>query len=865
MSSTFIVGCARSGTTSLLKVLGLSRQATCLVEPMPNLNIESREMFEGRLGDPYKPLAEHVAPRVAKGLSKRRHYVEKQLAFVPFIPQLDQLFRCRFVIPIRDGRHVVRSLINWHNQMFPLLYQECRERGELSDRAEKVLARQVGIDPYDYSLPRPGRDDPWHDSWQDFSRFEMVTWFWAYINRLALNLARRIDHERVLIIDYTKPTVESIRRVYEFIGLTDFDETAVSRLLNSSVNSLQDRIGETGRFPAYPQWSDAQKQRFWELAFDTMQLLGYDQSASRPEPPSVSVGTSLDPRSQTRSTSKDTSASHENISGIKQLGIWNSSLSEISSLEFRLNSIPAPLLKSAFHEWMNNIGKITSSIKSVAQEGAPWSDAQIGRLASKRESMPVLHKGEDAADLVVSFTTLETTYDMDAALRALARRTGRVLYAVHGAGYFGNMNGHRYRWDANACVSVKEASPGRFVQILKDEGFQSVVVLPQATGDKSRPAVTVLIASRDKVDAAALMQGHTIHTDFAPYRAQSSGWLHRQVVQSVNLGCFYFGEAGLDLANDLGYFRTILSTLSQAENLRCGTVEELATGAWGVNIALRADVDMDLVAAGKMAGIAKEFGVPLTSYLLHTAPYYGYFQDGLFHRHDDNAPLYRQIQSGGEVGLHIDPYSIYLDQGIDGAEAVKMELAWLRSIGLRIIGTSGHNAAPVYGAESCEILKGRTIRQGDWFHRNYTYLPLGVLDESKLCLDYEAGLATPARPNQPIDEDDPYLAGLPEGDFLRDFVWFRAYLVDNAYCRWGYDYNIWLLGKDMWAIGGRDPAGNAVFHFDITWSKVAEFLNGIRPAEKTLITLHPIYLGKRSQPGVAPNDPGVIALAKKAA
>ena len=67
MSSTFIVGCARSGTTSLLKAIGLSRQATCLVEPAPNLNIESREMLEGRLGDPYKPLAEHVAPRIAKG------------------------------------------------------------------------------------------------------------------------------------------------------------------------------------------------------------------------------------------------------------------------------------------------------------------------------------------------------------------------------------------------------------------------------------------------------------------------------------------------------------------------------------------------------------------------------------------------------------------------------------------------------------------------------------------------------------------------------------------------------------------------------------------------------------------------------
>ena len=45
MSATFIVGSARSGTTSLLKVLGLSKQAHCLIEPIPNLNMESREML----------------------------------------------------------------------------------------------------------------------------------------------------------------------------------------------------------------------------------------------------------------------------------------------------------------------------------------------------------------------------------------------------------------------------------------------------------------------------------------------------------------------------------------------------------------------------------------------------------------------------------------------------------------------------------------------------------------------------------------------------------------------------------------------------------------------------------------------------
>jgi hypothetical protein len=144
-------------------------------------------------------------------------------------------------------------------------------------------------------------------------------------------------------------------------------------------------------------------------------------------------------------------------------------------------------------------------------------------------------------------------------------------------------------------------------------------------------------------------------------------------------------------------------------------------------------------------------------------------------------------------------------------------------------------------------------------------LPLGILDETELGLRYEANMAGPAHLTQPIDDADPYLAGLPEGDFLRDYEWFRTYLVDNPYCRWGYDYNIWLLGKDMWAIGGRDQAGKTIFHFDVSWPKVAAFLTGISFEEKVLMTLHPIYLGKRSQPGAAPNDPGVMLLDNKAA
>jgi peptidoglycan/xylan/chitin deacetylase (PgdA/CDA1 family) len=856
MSSTFIVGCARSGTTSLLKVLGLSRQAYCLVEPMPNLNMESREMLEGRLSDPYEVLARRLAPRVGKVLSKRPHYIEKQVSLLPFMKHLDRLFRCKFIIPIRDGRDVVCSLVNWHNQMFPCIYQECRERGDLSKRAEAVLARQVGLDPFDYSLPRPSRDDPWHKEWRSLSRFEMATWYWSYINRLAVSLASEVDPARVLIVDYTRPTTETIKIIYEFVGLTDFDETAIASILQGRVNSLEDRIQESGVFPPWRDWTTLQKQRFTEIAYDTMRLLGYEASPVRPKPPGFGewwIEKELDEQ------------------WYKEIYQYRAPLHDVFQNWFKtIDQSPVGPLESVIEVGCGIGHGYPSFFHNKKYLGIDLSPRLVNSCNDNNKNpnhsffcCDILQTVPQAfADLTFSQGTIDNVYDLDAFLRAMAQMTRKVLYVINYRGYFQGLADHRYRWDPKTRVSFNDLSARRAAEVLGEEGLQTVLVFPQPTRRTDIPAETVILASRERVKPKLLMAHHEIHSEFESYQVRSSGWKSTDVLNMVNTGCAYFSEAGLDLANDLGYFRSMLASIAKLKTLRPGTVAQLADSASLVNLALRTDIDMDLPAAIKMAQIAREYQFPISIYLLHTAAYYGYFADGIFHRHEDNAALYRQMQEdGAEIGLHIDPYAIYLEQGIDGAQAVKTELAWLRECGLRINGTSAHNAAPVHGAENFEIFKGRTIRKGAWFHRHFTYLPLGVLDEAELGLRYEASSARAVRADQMIDEADPYLARLPEGDFLRDYDWLRTYLLDNPYCRWGYTNNIWLLGKDLWAIAGRRADGGTAFHFGITWSKVNEFLMTVSMHEKVLITLHPIYLGRRVRAGAEPEDPGLIQAA----
>ncbi|MFL5245288.1 MAG: methyltransferase domain-containing protein [Gemmataceae bacterium] len=856
MSATFIVGSARSGTTSLLKVLGLSKQAHCLVEPMPNLTMESREMLERRLSDPYEVLTRHIAPRVGKGLSKRPHYIEKQISLLPFMKHLDQLFHCRFIIPIRDGREVVTSLINWHNQMFPCIYQECRERGDLSLRAEAVLARQVGPDPFDYSLPRPGREDPWHKEWRSLSRFDMASWYWSYINRLAVTLAKEIDPARVLIVDYTQPTTETIKRIYDFVGLTDFDESSVASLLQRRINSLEDRIDESGAFPSWRDWTPHQAQRFSEIAYGTMRLLGYESSPVRPKPPGFGewwIEKELDEQ------------------WYQEIYQYRAPLHDLFQNWFRaMNQGPVGPIESIIEIGCGTGHGYTSFFHDKDYLGIDLSPRLVNFCNDSNrnpnhsffccdvlESIPQI-----VADLTFSQGTIDNVYDLDAFLRAMAHMTRKVLYVINYRGYFQDLADHRYRWDPQTRVCFNDLSARRAADVLRQEGFQTVLVFPQATQRADIPVETVILASRERVAPEVLMAHHDVHSAFSGYEVRSSEWKCADVLNMVNTGCAYFSESGLDLANDLGYFRSILASIAELKTIRPGTVAQLADGASSVNLAIRTDVDMDLPAALRMAQIAGQQQFPISMYLLHTAAYYGYFADGIFHRHEHNGALYRQLQDdGAEIGLHIDPYAIYLEQGVDGAQAIKTELAWLRSLGLNISGTSAHNAAPVYGAENFEIFKGRSIRRGDWFNRHFVYLPLGILDEAELGLDYDAACPGPANPGQPVNDADPYLTHLPDGDFLRQYEWLRSYLVDNCYCRWGHTYNIWLLGKDMWAIAGHPANGETVFHFDVPWSMVNEFLAGIGAEEKVLITLHPIYLGKRLQVGAAPEESIALKIA----
>jgi hypothetical protein len=274
----YIVTTARSGSTALARILDTATNGQCLVEPAPNLNVETRLAMDGRLPDLAAPVREILVPRAEAGAREHGIHGEKNLTYGPFIPEMHAQLDCRFIVLKRDGRDVVRSMMDWHDRMFGTIYRECGETGELTSRALAAAANlPLHLDASDFSRPRPHPGDPWFDRWEDLSRFEMCAWSWAHLMDLFQAQVRGLPPDAWIELDFTRPRADDILAAARFVGLEGLDADGVAGMLDARINSLRDRTDEDDRFPRWPDWSDDRRDRFEAIAGPTMRRLGFGQ------------------------------------------------------------------------------------------------------------------------------------------------------------------------------------------------------------------------------------------------------------------------------------------------------------------------------------------------------------------------------------------------------------------------------------------------------------------------------------------------------------------------------------------------------------------------------------------------------------
>jgi hypothetical protein len=330
-----------------------------------------------------------------------------------------------------------------------------------------------------------------------------------------------------------------------------------------------------------------------------------------------------------------------------------------------------------------------------------------------------------------------------------------------------------------------------------------------------------------------------------PYTVRDSGRSLADVLAQINLSCFECYGPDLRVGPHPDQGRVTVDTMAQYEKL----IRELAAipnlvfvphtelNDFGcppdkIVCSIRHDVDADIRAAVMEAEIEHAYGARTTYYVLHTAPYYGSWIDGVHHRNGCMATLYRRMQDlGHEIALHTDPLHLYQNMTLDGAQAVREEIAWLREQGLDITGTVAHNSAPIYGIENFAIFKGKNRRglalgtRGepgdqllDEIVHDGKWAPLGVLDETELGLTYEGN------------------------DFFRRKDVRIEYGATRYLNRWRWDAHLkrWRQTKD--------PAEDKF----VDQERMLDEIRRLRPGCWLILNVHPLYYGSRHAPNSAP-------------
>jgi hypothetical protein len=336
---------------------------------------------------------------------------------------------------------------------------------------------------------------------------------------------------------------------------------------------------------------------------------------------------------------------------------------------------------------------------------------------------------------------------------------------------------------------------------------------------------------------------------FKPYTVVASRPETDEVVRECNRLCYPL-SVPLEMTNALGEYALLLLLLKTEPRIEVAPLaEQLAPlAAQRVRVMIRHDVDHDLVCAVEMSQLEQAFGLAASYYLHHASSYYyGRFDsDGLFHRYEGAAPLYRRIQANGaEVGLHADPFAI-CQRGIDGIAALRTELDWLRSQGLKITGTTAHGSAPYYGAENFEVFRQYKVLPQATIELGGEPVALGCLSAEQLGLCYEGNFPRPVRDARP-EELAAYLRTTAEVDPQQHM---RQYLHANPHVRWGQDYTLWLRGRDRWVLAATDPAGP--FRFEATLQDAIALLRGVPGGSRVVLHVHPCYYGFRA---AADQDP----------
>lgn len=487
----FILTAARSGSTSLARILDTMPNCHCACEPAPNLDIEARKSTDGNFdeGEKEKTIQDVLVPRVKSAWESDEVYGEKNITYGPFIQQIRQQLNSKFVFLHRDGREVVRSLMNWHNQMFGDIYRECKDTGDLSQRAVNAAASLPAYrDGSDFSRPRPVPGDPFFGTWENMSREQMCGWYWNFTLNLYKNELEKGDKRDWFSLDYSDIDAEKILKLMEFLNIKGGDVNLIQEMLDSRINSVKERCGEENGYPHWTNWDGGGRRGFEETCSEMMCELNYFGDQANNWKP-------------------------------KDYGkFWLEHDGGIEWYEWMYQSRAA--VHNDLISWVGFVDPDIESIQSIVDigcgMGVGYCDAFKDRnytgidldsksiqwcLENRSNSKHhyiacdfITNPPDGKYDLVCSSGTIDNTYDIESYLQAMIGLSKKWVYLTCYRGWFPNLDEHQYTYNEEQGCFYNDVSPGRIREALLKAGCMDIIIEPVKTGRSDIPYETKILA-----------------------------------------------------------------------------------------------------------------------------------------------------------------------------------------------------------------------------------------------------------------------------------------------------------------------------------------------------------------------------------
>ncbi|CAN1593487.1 Methyltransferase domain containing protein [Candidatus Pelagibacterales bacterium] len=489
----FIVGCGRSGTTAISKLLQLNKNLDIAIEPLPYFAEENSFLSKGIICN--KKIA---VENFFKGNGTRKNrikdprYGEKHITLGPFIEEIYHQSGAKFIYVYRDGRESIQSFINWDEVLFGSVYRESLETKELSVTAAKAaMSLTMDHDHNDRSRPRSLNKFSDLNNWLKLSRFEMICHMWSEVNKEHFFSLNKLPTKNVFFVNINNLDIKLAKELFLFLEQPCPTISEINNIIESKINSLQDRGSSFSeeQNKEWPNWSQKQRTIFEKIAGPTMKMLGYwNKNLERWKP--VSYGSFWKKKTQ-----------------LENWYEWMFNHRILIHEEF-FKFFDKLILKGEKLCSIMDIGcgighGYTERYKTIEYIGVHLSANAIN-LAKSKSKINNQHqfincdflKDEISkkADIVMSSGTIDNIYDISLYLKRIVSLANKYIYITCYRGWFPEANEHVYNYVKKDGTFNNIISPSAIFQQLKELGCTDISVKPLWTDYREIPFETEIFA-----------------------------------------------------------------------------------------------------------------------------------------------------------------------------------------------------------------------------------------------------------------------------------------------------------------------------------------------------------------------------------